>query len=41
MSTEDLAASYEILAELHQRLGNSTLAREFRQKARDLRSPDA
>ncbi len=39
MSTEDLAASYEILADLHQRLGNSALAREFRQKARNLRSP--
>jgi len=39
MSSADLVASYEILAELHQRLGNSALAREFRQKARDLRSP--
>ncbi|MCH7824524.1 MAG: sulfatase-like hydrolase/transferase [Acidobacteria bacterium] len=39
MSTEDLAASYAILADLHQRLGNSALTREFRQKARNLRSP--
>jgi tetratricopeptide (TPR) repeat protein len=36
---EDLAAGYSILANLHQRLGNTALAQQYLQRAESLRHP--
>jgi tetratricopeptide (TPR) repeat protein len=39
MAKEDLAAGYFILSNLHQRLGNASLARRYLQQAESLRTP--
>jgi tetratricopeptide (TPR) repeat protein len=39
LAREDLAAGYFILSQLHERLGNATLARQYLQRAESLRVP--